>query len=155
MVLGFYRYLTSQWWSNCLRCWTGADACLRYGQSIEVGSELGFSEDIRAARILIVDDMESNVVLLECMLEASGYTNVESVMDSRLVADLHRKHRYDLILLDLSMPHMSGFEVMEVLKPLETDGYLPSGITAEPTHKLRALKAGAKTLSASPSTRPR
>jgi diguanylate cyclase (GGDEF)-like protein len=106
---------------------------------------MGFSEDIFAARILVVDDMEANVALLECMLEAAGYSNVESTMDSRQVVDLYCKHRYDLILLDLSMPHMSGFEVMEALKPVETDGYLPVlVITAEPTHKLKALQVGAK-----------
>jgi diguanylate cyclase (GGDEF)-like protein len=106
---------------------------------------MGFAEEILAARILVVDDMEPNVALLECMLAAANYTNVESTMDSRQVVELHRKNRYDLILLDLSMPHKSGFEVMEELKPLETDGYLPVlVITAEPTHKLKALQAGAK-----------
>ena len=106
---------------------------------------MGFSEDIKTARILIVDDLEANVALLECMLEAAGYTQVESTMDSRRVADLHRQNQYDLILLDLSMPHMDGFEVMEALKPIETFGYLPVlVITAEPEHKLRALTAGAK-----------
>jgi diguanylate cyclase (GGDEF)-like protein len=106
---------------------------------------MGISQDILAARILIVDDLEPNVALLECMLEAAGYTNVESVLDSRLVVDLHRKNHYDLILLDLSMPYMNGFEVIEALKPIETDGYLPVlVITAEPSHKLKALTAGAK-----------
>jgi diguanylate cyclase (GGDEF)-like protein len=106
---------------------------------------MGFSEDILTARILIVDDLEANVALLECMLEAAGYTNVESVTDSRLVVDLHHKNHYDLILLDLSMPYMNGFEVMEALKPIEIFGYLPVlVITAEPEHKLKALKAGAK-----------
>ena len=61
------------------------------------------------------------------------------------VCELHRKHRYDLILLDLQMPGMDGFQVMEGLKEIETDGYLPVlVITAQPDHKLRALKAGAK-----------
>ena len=61
------------------------------------------------------------------------------------VCELHRKNRYDLILLDLQMPGMDGFQVMEGLKEIETDGYLPVlVITAQPDHKLRALKAGAK-----------
>jgi adenylate cyclase len=66
-------------------------------------------------------------------------------MDPREVCGLHLKNRYDLILLDLQMPGMDGFEVMEALKEIETDGYLPVlVITAQPDHKLRALKAGAK-----------
>ena len=66
-------------------------------------------------------------------------------MDPREVCELHRQNRYDLILLDLQMPGMDGFEVMEGLKEIETDGYLPVlVITAAPGHKLRALQAGAK-----------
>jgi PAS domain S-box-containing protein len=58
---------------------------------------------------------------------------------------LHRKNRYDLILLDLQMPGMDGFQVMEGLKTNEADSYLPVlVITAQPGHKLRALQAGAK-----------
>ena len=59
--------------------------------------------------------------------------------------NLHRKNRYDLILLDLQMPGMDGFQVMDNLKQIETDGYLPVlVITAQPGHKLRALARGAK-----------
>ena len=61
------------------------------------------------------------------------------------VCELHRKNRYGLILLDLQMPGMDGFQVMEGLKEIEEDGYLPVlVITAQPDHKLRALQAGAK-----------
>ena len=61
------------------------------------------------------------------------------------VCELHRKNRYDLILLDLQMPGMDGFQVMEGLKEIETDGYLPVlALTAQPAHKLRALQCGAK-----------
>ena len=106
---------------------------------------MGITEDIQAARLLIVDDQESNVVLLQTILEAAGYRNIDATTDPREVFDLYRRNHYDLILLDLSMPHMSGFEVMEALKPIETGGYLPVlVITAEPEHKLRALQAGAK-----------
>jgi PAS domain S-box-containing protein len=66
-------------------------------------------------------------------------------MDPRTVCPLHLEHRYDLILLDLQMPEMDGFQVMEGLKEIETAGYLPVlVITAQPGHKLRALQAGAK-----------
>src|ERR1035437_8567370 len=66
-------------------------------------------------------------------------------MDPCQVAELHRQNRYDLILLDLQMPGMDVFQVMEGLKEIETEGYLPVlVITAQPGHKLRALQAGAK-----------
>ena len=103
------------------------------------------SADMRKASILIVDDQEANVSLLEQMLYDAGYVSIASTMDPREVCELHRKNRYDLILLDLQMPGMDGFQVMEGLKEIETDGYLPVlVITALPGHKLRALKAGAK-----------
>ena len=103
------------------------------------------SSDIFNARILVVDDREANVRLLEEILRGAGYARVASTMDPHEVCELHRKHRYDLILLDLLMPGMDGFQVMEGLKQIEIDGYLPVlVITAQPGHKLRALKAGAK-----------
>lgn len=106
---------------------------------------MGIPEDIYAARLLVVDDQEANIVLLQTILDAAGYINVDTTTDPREVFGLYQRNRYDLILLDLSMPHMSGFEVMEALKPIETGGYLPVlVITAEPEHKLKALTAGAK-----------
>jgi len=68
--------------------------------------------DILAARILLVDDQESNIILLEELLREAGYTGVTSTMDPQQVCALHRLHAYDLILLDLQMPVMDGFEVM-------------------------------------------
>jgi len=101
--------------------------------------------DILGAAILVVDDQEANVALLEQMLAESGYTRVSSTRDPHEVCALHRANRYDLILLDLQMPGMDGFQVMEGLKTNEADGYLPVlVITAQPGHKLRALQAGAR-----------
>ena len=101
--------------------------------------------DILAASILIVDDQDANVSLLEEMLRGAGYRGVTSTTDSREVCALHRKNRYDLILLDLQMPGMDGFQVMEGLKTNEADGYLSVlVVTAQPGHKLRALQAGAR-----------
>ena len=101
--------------------------------------------DILNASILIVDDQESNVSLLEQLLSEAGYTRVAATMNSQEVCALHRKNRYDLILLDLQMPDMDGFQVMEVLKTNDADRYLPVIVlTAQPGHKLRALQAGAK-----------
>jgi signal transduction histidine kinase len=103
------------------------------------------TSDILKASILIVDDQEANVSLLEQMLREAGYVAVASTMDPREVCELHRKNRYHLILLDLQMPGMDGFEVLAGLKEIETEGYLPVLVqTAQPDHKLRALKAGAK-----------
>ncbi|MGK2913240.1 MAG: response regulator [Porticoccaceae bacterium] len=97
------------------------------------------------ASILIVDDQEANVRLLEQMLAEAGYVCVASTENPREVCALHRQHHYDLILLDLQMPGMDGFQVMEGLKTNAADSYLPVlVITAQPGHKLRALQAGAK-----------
>ncbi len=102
------------------------------------------SSEILNARILIVDDQEANVILLERMLRNVGYTRIDTTMDPTSVCPSHLAQRFDLILLDLQMPGMDGFEVMEKLKEIETD-YLPVlVITAQPGHKLRALEAGAR-----------
>lgn len=101
--------------------------------------------DILNASILIVDDQVANVQLLEQLLSEGGYTCVSSTMNPQEVCALHGKNCYDLILLDLKMPGMDGFQVMEGLKTNDADRYLPVIVlTAEPGHKLRALQAGAK-----------
>jgi PAS domain S-box-containing protein len=109
------------------------------------GSMIVAESDILNASVLIVDDQEANVSLLEQMLHNAGYTRVASTMNPHEVSALHRKNRYDLILLDLQMPGMDGFQVIEALKTNDADGYLPVlVITAQPGHKLRALQAGAR-----------
>jgi len=101
--------------------------------------------DIRRARILVVDDEPVNVQLLEFLLKTTGYEQVSSTTDPRQVATLHLQHSYDLIILDLQMPHMDGFQVMEALKPMERESWLPVlVVTAEPDKKLAALEAGAR-----------
>ena len=103
------------------------------------------SAEIFNASLLIVDDQEANIALLEQVLAEAGYTQVTSTMDPQQVCALHRKNRYDLILLDLQMPVMDGFQVIEALKTNDADAYLPVLVlTAQPGHKLRALQAGAK-----------
>jgi adenylate cyclase len=109
------------------------------------------AEVLLRGKILIVDDSQANVELLEAMLRGAGYKDVTSTLDSREACPLHREHRYDLILLDLQMPRVDGFQVMEGLKEIEADGYLPVLVlTAQPDQKLRALKAGAKDFIAKP-----
>ena len=72
--------------------------------------------EILHASLLIVDDQEANVSLLEQLLQEAGYTRVASTMNPQEVCALHRKNRYDLILLDLQMPGMDGFQVIEATR---------------------------------------
>jgi signal transduction histidine kinase len=103
------------------------------------------SSDILRAGILIVDDQAANVSVLEEMLREAGYSSVSSTMKPREVCELHRKNSYSLIILDLQMPGLDGFQVMDGLKTIEAGSYLPVlVITAQPDHKLRALRAGAR-----------
>jgi diguanylate cyclase (GGDEF)-like protein len=101
--------------------------------------------EIRNARILIVDDSAVNVTLLTRMLDGAGYTDVTSTTRSTEVCALYEEQRYDLILLDLMMPDMDGFEVLDGLRAIELEGYVPVVVlTAQPKHRLRALQAGAR-----------
>jgi len=101
--------------------------------------------DILSARILVVDDDIDALRSLEQVLTTAGYNNVHVTTDPRAVVGMHREHDFDAILLDVLMPNMDGFEVMESLKPFERDGYLPVlALTAEPGHRTRALRFGAK-----------
>ncbi|GJI97688.1 two-component system response regulator [Duganella caerulea] len=101
--------------------------------------------DIFNASILIVDDQPVNVELLEFLLKSTGYTAVSSTTDPRVVAGWHAEHQYDLIILDMQMPGMSGFDVMEAIRPLETEAWLPVlVVTAQPDHKIKALELGAR-----------
>ena len=103
------------------------------------------TKELLDAKILVVDDSPDNVDLLLAMLEQEGYTNVTSTTLPQEVIGLHAKHQYDLILLDIQMPEMDGFDVMAGLRELENDAWLPVlAITAQPAYKLKALEAGAK-----------
>ena len=103
------------------------------------------SSDVLRGRVLIVDDQQASVRLLERMLRGAGYVSVTSTLDPHQVCELHWKNRYDLILLDLQMPGLDGFQVLEGLKQVERDDYLSVLVmTAHPGHKQRALQAGAK-----------
>jgi predicted PurR-regulated permease PerM/CheY-like chemotaxis protein len=100
---------------------------------------------LRQAKLLIVDNQEVNVALLEQMLRGAGYASIASTLDPREVCALHRVHRYDLILLDLQMPGLDGFQVMAGLREIEGDRDLPVLVlTAQAELRARALRAGAQ-----------
>ncbi len=104
-------------------------------------------DEILNARICIVDDNESNVALLEETLATGGYTSVVSVTDPRKVAELYEAYQPDLILLDINMPYMDGYQVMEQLKELDRNDYPPVLVlTAQQDRetRLRSLQSGAK-----------
>ncbi len=103
---------------------------------------------LQYAKILIVDDEEANVRLLERTLQRWGYTNLVATTDAREAVSLFEQHRPDLVLLDLMMPYMDGFQVMENIRASVPPGvFLPIIVlTADsnPQSKRRALSAGAK-----------
>lgn len=99
---------------------------------------------LRAARILVVDDVDADLRFVEDILRAAGYASVETTRHGRDVRELHRRNRYDLIVLDLVLPDIDGFEVMRQLQEDE-GGYLPVlVVTAESTHLRRALECGGR-----------
>lgn len=103
--------------------------------------------NIKSANVLIVDDQLLNIKLLEKVLRQAGFTNIFSTTDSRQAVPLFLEHQVDLLLLDIRMPHMSGFDVMAKLKQVISNDYLPILVlTAELTSEVRAksLEGGAK-----------
>jgi adenylate cyclase len=100
--------------------------------------------DILGARILIVDDQQSNLLLLEYMLRRAGYAAVASTTQPEEVCALHGRNHYDLIILDLQMPRMNGFQVM---KELAGAGNAKKAVilvlSADPAQMVPALEGGA------------
>jgi len=105
-------------------------------------------EILKESRILVVDDNPSNVLLLEALLQQEDYNNVSSTTDPTQVRRLHEDNDFDLILLDIQMPKMNGFEVMEQLKDHhDQDDYLPVLVLTAQTDmetRLRSLDLGAR-----------
>jgi putative two-component system response regulator len=99
------------------------------------------------ANILIVDDHLANIALLSKILKQAGYQHIFTTTDSRQVLALYQEHNIDLLLLDIRMPHLDGFEVMLQLQSLVNHDYLPILVlTAELAKETRskALSSGAK-----------
>src|SRR5882762_3598670 len=106
------------------------------------GAASRFSE----MKILIIDDELANVALLEDLLSDSGYTRVKSIMDPRLSIQTCAEFEPDVVLLDLRMPHMDGFAVLEALRAKGTGAFLPVIVLTadiDAQSKYRALRAGA------------
>ncbi|MCU1502604.1 MAG: putative two-component system sensor kinase [Ilumatobacteraceae bacterium] len=105
-------------------------------------------ELFREARVLVVDDLAANVVLLQRMLAGAGVGEISSLTDSRLVVEQCQTWHPDLILLDLHMPNMDGVAVLEMLRAtLAPDVFVPVlMLTADVTGaaRERALAAGAQ-----------
>ena len=86
---------------------------------------MNIEQDILLANILIVDDQAINVTLLEKMLKHAGYKNVVGITDSRRAVSMYLENDVDLLLLDIRMPHLDGFDVMSKLQDAVKDDYLP------------------------------
>jgi len=101
---------------------------------------------IKKCTILIVDDEPANIKLLERMLGMEGYTSIISTTDPRQTTSLYQQHHCDLVMLDIRMPHMNGFEVLAELKQLPGVPPLVVMLTAQISqeYRLRALTDGAR-----------
>lgn len=102
-------------------------------------------------RILIVDDQKSNIRLLEHTLRRAGFVEVSSTVEPRDVAAMHLEHRYDLILLDLQMPEMTGFQVMAQLQEVRASNPVSILVlSADATQAKAALEEGADSFMGKP-----
>lgn len=110
------------------------------------------NKDLKNAKILIVDDLQANIDVLQQLLEMQGYTYIETTTESTSVMDIVKGYEPDLILLDLTMPNLNGFDIMRLLKSHQEKSLNPEYyrsilvLTADisPETKLKALSEGAK-----------
>jgi len=105
------------------------------------------NEDLLNAKILIVDDQESNIDVLEDLLKIRGFTNIITSNDPRTVLEIAQEQKPEMILLDIMMPYLSGFDIMDQLKAAGLlTGFMPIIVlTADATieTKKKALSMGA------------
>jgi two-component system cell cycle response regulator len=100
--------------------------------------------DLERARILIVDDCPDSAALLAELLALQNYHAVHTTTDAAVVCDLHEFNAYDLILLDMHMPYLSGLNIMAQLRKLAPDSFLPVIVlSGNAGMRLPALEAGA------------
>jgi putative two-component system response regulator len=97
-------------------------------------------------KIIVIDDQPVNTALLATVLAEGGYNRVKTVNDSREAMDICASFEPDLVLLDLMMPHVDGFTILESLRAGAGEAFLPIIVLSadvNETNKLRALRAGA------------
>lgn len=102
---------------------------------------------IEEGKILIIDDEAGNVRIFERILRGAGFENITSITDPLQAVETYEKFKPDLVLLDLKMPNMDGFDVMAALKKVEVETYLPILILTaqrDQATRLKALESGAK-----------
>lgn len=115
----------------------------------DAGSAEGLlsEEQFQEAKILMVDDEPQNIRLLEHMLKGKGYTCLESITDPRIAVETYQNYQPDLVLLDLNMPHLNGFQVLEQLNNVEEQYHVPVMVLtaqADRDSRLKALELGAR-----------
>jgi DNA-binding response OmpR family regulator len=101
-------------------------------------------DDLKRARILIVDDCPDSAGLLAELLALKGYQCIHCTADAAVVCDLHEVNHYDLILLDLHLPFISGLKIMAQMRKLAPDRFMPVIVlTGDDNLRQPALEAGA------------
>jgi len=104
-------------------------------------------EDVKKAKILVVDDNSANIDLLSKILLKDGYENIYSTTNPLEVQSLYVEHKFSLIILDLNMPNLDGFQVMRILKENFPDVWIPIIIVTaqnDQPSKIRSLSLGAR-----------
>jgi putative two-component system response regulator len=105
------------------------------------------SQRLEQATILIADDQESNAVYLERVLQRAGYATLVRTTDARTILPLYLQHRPDLVLLDLMMPYLDGYAVLDQVRSVSAAGstvpILVLTADSTPEAKQRALMLGA------------
>ena len=99
------------------------------------------------ARILIIDDNQANVDLLEAIISTAGYTSVLAITDSREAQNIYKAYQPHLVLLDINMPYLDGYEVMELFKKIDQDSYIPILVLTalqDDMTRIKALASGAQ-----------
>ena len=108
-------------------------------------------------KILIVDDEITNIKLLERLLEEEGYSNILGISDPEEVPVKFKEYQPDLVLLDLVMPKMDGFQVIEEINKIDVEATTPILMLTALSEKdlqIRALEAGARDFLNKPLDRP-
>jgi DNA-binding response OmpR family regulator len=116
--------------------------------SHDVSLVLEIKSSLKDMKLVILDDDPTQIILLEAILKRAGFHNFVSMSDPRRMVEVFEREQPDLLLLDLTMPHLTGLEVIQTLEQrLSPAMYFPILVlTADcrPTTQEEALKAGVK-----------